>query len=106
MSIFDNIKAELAKEPKRWLVTGVAGFIGSNLLEALLKVDQQVVGIDNLLTGYSHNLEDVKKTVGAEKWAKFEFIRGDIRDPETAAGHARGSTTFYIRRPSAACRGP
>jgi UDP-N-acetylglucosamine 4-epimerase len=82
VSIIDNIKAELAKEPKRWLVTGVAGFIGSNLLEALLKVDQQVVGIDNLLTGYSHNLEDVKKTVGAEKWAKFEFIRGDIRDPE------------------------
>ena len=82
MSIFDNIRAELVKEPKRWLVTGVAGFIGSNLLEALLEVDQQVVGIDNLLTGYSHNLEDVKRTVGAEKWAKFEFIRGDIRDPE------------------------
>ena len=82
MSIFENIKAELAKEPQRWLVTGVAGFIGSNLLEALLEADQRVVGIDNLITGYSHNLEDVKRTVGAEKWAKFEFIRGDIRDPE------------------------
>ena len=82
MSIFDNIRAELVKEPKRWLVTGVAGFIGSNLLETLLELDQQVVGIDNLLTGYPHNLEDVKRTVGPEKWAKFEFLRGDIRDPE------------------------
>ena len=82
MSIFDNIKAELAKEPKRWLVTGVAGFIGSNLLEALIELDQQVIGMDNFLTGYPHNLEDVKRTVGSEKWAKFEFIRGDIRNPE------------------------
>jgi UDP-N-acetylglucosamine/UDP-N-acetylgalactosamine 4-epimerase len=82
VSIFDNIRAELVKEPKRWLVTGVAGFIGSNLLETLLELDQEVVGIDNLLTGYPHNLEDVKTTVGPEKWAKFEFLHGDIRVPE------------------------
>jgi UDP-N-acetylglucosamine 4-epimerase len=82
VSIFDNIKAELAKEPKKWLVTGVAGFIGSNLLEALLELDQPVVGMDNFITGHPHNLEDVKRTVGPEKWGRFEFIQGDIRNPE------------------------
>ena len=56
MSIFENIKAEFVKGAQRWLLTGVAGFIGCNLLEALLEADQRVVGIDNLITGYSHNL--------------------------------------------------
>ena len=82
MSIFDKSKAELAKEPKKWLVTGVAGFIGSNLLEALLELDQPVIGMDNFITGHPHNLEDVKSTVGPEKWSKFEFVQGDIRNPE------------------------
>jgi UDP-N-acetylglucosamine 4-epimerase len=80
--MFDNIRAELVKEPKKWLVTGVAGFIGSNLLEALLELDQSVVGMDNFMTGYPHNLEDVRSTVGPEKWRRFEFIRGDIRSAE------------------------
>jgi UDP-N-acetylglucosamine/UDP-N-acetylgalactosamine 4-epimerase len=82
VSRFDNVRAELGKGPKRWLITGVAGFIGSNLLEALLELDQPVVGMDNFITGYTHNLEDVKSTVGPEKWGKFEFIQGDIRNPE------------------------
>ncbi|SPF34961.1 Vi polysaccharide biosynthesis protein VipB/TviC [Syntrophobacter sp. SbD1] len=79
MSKFDIISAELCKEPKKWLITGVAGFIGSNLLEALLELHQSVVGMDNFFTGYPHNLEDVKRTVGPEKWRNFEFIEGDIR---------------------------
>ena len=82
MSRFDDVRARLGKEPKKWLITGVAGFIGSNLLEALLELDQPVVGMDNFITGYAHNLEDVKETVGPEKWGKFEFILGDIRNPE------------------------
>jgi UDP-N-acetylglucosamine/UDP-N-acetylgalactosamine 4-epimerase len=82
VSKFDNIRDHLAKDPKKWLVTGVAGFIGSNLLEALLEMDQFVVGMDNFFTGYPHNLEDVKKTVGPGKWVNFEFIQGDIRNPE------------------------
>ena len=82
MSRFDNVKAELRKEPRKWLITGVAGFIGSNLLEGLLELDQPVVGMDNFLTGYAHNLDDVMRTVGLEKWGKFQLIQGDIRDPE------------------------
>ena len=82
VSIFDKSKAELAKDPKSGLITGVAGFIGSNLLEALLELDQPVMGMDNFITGYPHNLEDVKRTVGPEKWGKFEFIQGDIRSSE------------------------
>ncbi len=82
MSRFDDVRAELGKEPKKWLITGVAGFIGSNLLEALLELDQSVVGMDNFMAGYAHNLEDVKRTAGLEKWSKFEFIEGDIRNSE------------------------
>jgi UDP-N-acetylglucosamine 4-epimerase len=79
---FDDITTELGKGPKKWLVTGVAGFIGSNLLEGLLELDQFVVGMDNFITGYPHNLHDVEKTVGPDRWGKFEFIQGDIRSLE------------------------
>jgi UDP-N-acetylglucosamine 4-epimerase len=65
-----------------WLVTGVAGFIGSNLLETLLKLDQHVVGLDNFATGYQHNLEEVKSLVTPAQWANFQFIQGDIRHLE------------------------
>lgn len=82
MSRFEAIRDQLVKNPKKWLVTGVAGFIGSNLLETLLELDQPVVGIDNFLTGYRHNLEDVKTAVGPAKWSRFEFIDGDIRNAE------------------------
>ena len=63
---------------KRWLVTGVAGFIGSNLLEALLRSDQRVRGLDNLSTGSSRNLQDVREKVGAERWQNFRMIEADI----------------------------
>jgi UDP-N-acetylglucosamine 4-epimerase len=75
-----NYKQLLKATPKRWLVTGVAGFIGSNLLEELLKLNQAVVGLDNFSTGHRHNLEDVRKVVGEEAWGRFTFIEGDIRN--------------------------
>src|SRR5690625_5162181 len=70
----------LRARPRRWLVTGCAGFIGSNLLEALLAAGQEVVGLDNFATGHRHNLDEVQRNVGAEAWARFRFIEGDIRD--------------------------
>ncbi len=80
MSVFDQMLASLSKNPKTWLVTGVAGFIGSNLLETLLKYDQKVVGLDNFATGHKHNLDEVRSLVTADQWAKFSFIEGDIRN--------------------------
>jgi len=65
---------------KLWLVTGVAGFIGSNLLEALLRSDQRVRGLDNFSTGSSRNLQDVREKVGAERWQNFRMIEADICD--------------------------
>ncbi len=78
--MMDDLKDRLKAKPKRWLITGVAGFIGSNLLEELLTLDQAVVGLDNWSTGYRHNLEDVKKEVGNQKWSRFIFYEGDIRN--------------------------
>ncbi|OGW27639.1 MAG: Vi polysaccharide biosynthesis protein VipB/TviC [Nitrospirae bacterium GWC2_42_7] len=72
----------LKASPKRWLITGVAGFIGSNILEELLKLGQRVVGLDNFATGHRHNLDDVRQVVGEEVWSRFTFIEGDIRDIE------------------------
>ncbi len=79
---FDIIKQELQTNRRLWLVTGVAGFIGSNLLEALLKLDQTVVGLDNFATGYRHNLEEVQGLVTPEQWSRFSFYEGDICDLE------------------------
>ena len=79
MSAYQELKARLAGERHTWLVTGVAGFIGSNLLEALLKLDQAVVGLDNFATGHRHNLDQVKGLVSPEQWGRFRFVEGDIR---------------------------
>ena len=81
MSNYDDIQAVLRARPRRWLVTGCAGFIGSNLLETLLKLDQTVVGLDNLSTGFQRNLDDVRNLVTASQWRRFTFMQGDIRDP-------------------------
>ncbi|GGE58653.1 MAG TPA: SDR family oxidoreductase [Paenalcaligenes hominis] len=70
----------LRASPKVWLVTGCAGFIGSNLIEALLHQGQTVVGLDNFATGFAHNLTEVQHSVGPENWQRFRFIEGDIRD--------------------------
>ena len=76
---YDIIKNKLRNEPKTWLITGVAGFIGSNLLETLLLLDQRVVGLDNFATGFQHNLDEVQSIVSHDQWARFNFIEGDIR---------------------------
>lgn len=80
MTNFEKIQRDLTTIPKKWLVTGCAGFIGSNLLEYLLKLNQTVVGLDNLSTGYQHNLEEVRSLVSDAQWRRFTFIHGDIRD--------------------------
>ena len=78
MTKYEQIKCELVANPKTWLVTGVAGFIGSNLLETLLKLDQKVVGLDNFATGHQRNLDEVKGLVEVNQWGNFTFIEGDI----------------------------
>jgi UDP-N-acetylglucosamine 4-epimerase len=82
MSRYDEVKASLQAEPRTWLITGVAGFIGSNLLETLLQLDQPVVGLDNFATGHQRNLDEVQTLVSPEQWARFRFIEGDIRNLE------------------------
>lgn len=79
MNQYQQVCETLQAQPKIWLVTGVAGFIGSNLLETLLKLDQTVVGLDNFATGHQYNLDQVQALVSPEQWAKFTFIEGDIR---------------------------
>lgn len=80
LSAYDDLLQRLKKEQHAWLITGVAGFIGSNLLEALLKLDQKVVGLDNFSTGYQKNLDEVQTLVSKEQWNRFNFIEGDIRN--------------------------
>lgn len=82
MSRYSEVKAKLIAEPKTWLVTGVAGFIGSNLLETLLKLNQKVVGLDNFATGHQHNLDEVQSLVSKEQWQNFKFLQADIRNFE------------------------
>ncbi|HIA7812548.1 TPA: NAD-dependent epimerase/dehydratase family protein, partial [Escherichia coli] len=82
MNSYEIIKKNLLTSKKKWLITGVAGFIGSNLLEQLLKLDQDVVGLDNFSTGHQHNLDLVKELVTPEQWSRFKFIKGDIRNLE------------------------
>lgn len=77
---YQDICQQLQQQPKVWLVTGVAGFIGSNLLETLLKLDQQVVGLDNFATGHQRNLDEVQQLVSPAQWQNFRFINGDIRN--------------------------
>lgn len=82
MSKYEQVKQELLNNKKTWLITGVAGFIGSNLLETLLKLNQTVVGLDNFATGFQHNLDEVQSQVSDEQWQNFRFIEGDIRSFE------------------------
>ena len=80
MTTYQQLLAALPQHPRTWLITGVAGFIGSNLLETLLKLDQRVVGLDNFATGHERNLAEVQTLVTAAQWARFTFIAGDIRE--------------------------
>ena len=76
IALLDSLKAR----PRRWLLTGSAGFIGSNLLEALLRTGQTVVSLDNFATGHRRNLDQVRDAVGDDAWAKHRFVEGDIAD--------------------------
>jgi UDP-N-acetylglucosamine 4-epimerase len=90
MTAYESLKQRLRSDRRTWLVTGVAGFIGSNLLESLLKLDQRVVGLDNFSTGKQRNLDEVRFLVSATQWANFEFIEGDIRDLSTCRRACKG----------------
>jgi UDP-N-acetylglucosamine 4-epimerase len=79
---YEQLRADLVKSPRSWLITGAAGFIGSNLLQSLLELDQHVVGLDNFATGHRENLQEVERSVAAAQWGRFRFIEGDIRDPD------------------------
>lgn len=83
MTAYERAQEQLLATPTRWLVTGAAGFIGSNLVERLLRLGQTVVGVDNFASGHTHNLADVRNTVGSELWEQFRFIEGDLRDLDT-----------------------
>jgi UDP-N-acetylglucosamine 4-epimerase len=89
MTSYEKLTAPLAGTPRTWLVTGAAGFIGSNLVERLLQLDQRVIGLDNLSTGKMRNLDDVRSQVG-EAWQRLTFIEGDILDPEVCRGACEG----------------
>lgn len=80
MTRYEAIQHQLLAQPQTWLVTGVAGFIGSNLLETLLKLNQTVVGLDNFATGHARNLQEVQTLVTAKQWTRFRFQQGDIRN--------------------------
>src|SRR5690606_14911238 len=90
MTRYEQLLKELPQNPKTWLITGVAGFIGSNLLETLLKLDQKVVGLDNFATGHQRNLKEVQGLVTAEQWTRFQFIEGDIRNLEDCNKACKG----------------
>jgi len=101
MTKYEEIKKQLKQEPKIWLITGVAGFIGSNLLETLLLLGQKVVGLDNFATGHQHNLDEVQSLVSSEQWNNFSFIEGDIRNYETcqqAIVYGEGSVNYILHQ--------
>ena len=87
MTAYHHLQTRLAQDPATWLITGVAGFIGSNVLD---KLDQRVVGLDNFATGYLRNLDEVQALVSPAQRAKFKFIEGDIRTLDDCQQACRG----------------
>ena len=97
MNIYDTYRQQLLNSPETWLITGVAGFIGSNLLESLLTLNQNVVGLDNFATGHQYNLDKVKRIVSDEQWDRFNFINGDICSLDTCK-HACNSVDYVLHQ--------
>jgi UDP-N-acetylglucosamine/UDP-N-acetylgalactosamine 4-epimerase len=91
MSAYDNLQLQMRRQPKSWLVTGVSGFIGSNLLETLLGLDQKVTGLDNFSTGHKKNLDHVQSQVSTAQWSRFRLIEGDISDLAVCEGACAGA---------------
>jgi len=90
MTKYHETVQHLRMNQYHWMITGVAGFIGPSLLEALLKLNQKVIGLDNFSTGHQRNLEQVRDAVGKEAWLNFSFMQGDIRDLETCMALCKG----------------
>jgi UDP-N-acetylglucosamine 4-epimerase len=90
MNRYESVRRHLQIQPKTWLITGVAGFIGSNLLEQLLRLDQRVVGLDNFSTGKRSNLEEVGHLIPDAQWQGFTFVEGDIRELSTCHKVCKG----------------
>lgn len=88
---YTQIQTELRANPKHWLVTGCAGFIGSHILETLLKLDQSVTGLDNFSTGRQENLDEVQSLIAPKQWARFRFVQGDIRNLEACLKACAGA---------------
>ena len=81
LTAYDQLRQTLPLRRKRWLVTGCAGFIGSHLVETLLRLNQRVIGLDNFATGYQRNLDEIRDALTSDQWRNFRFIEGDIRQP-------------------------
>jgi UDP-N-acetylglucosamine 4-epimerase len=90
MTAYQAAQQHLKQNQYHWLITGVAGFIGSNLLEALLALNQKVTGLDNFSTGYRHNLDQVRQSVGLDAWGNFSFIEGDMQNFEDCVRACKG----------------
>jgi len=91
MTAYEQLVRDLPSDPRTWMITGVAGFIGSNLLETLLRLDQNVIGIDNFATGFQRNLDQVAEAVSPEQWERFRFIKGDITDRDDCLEACEGA---------------
>jgi len=104
MTTFEQAKGRLLAQPRVWLITGVAGFIGSNLAESLLRLNQRVIGMDNFATGKRLNLEQIKDAVQRKQWAQFTFIEGDIRDLRACRCACDG--VQYVLHQAALCSVP
>jgi len=90
MSSYEILRSRLAARSHRWLLTGVAGFIGSHLLENLLSLDQEVVGLDDFTTGSRRNLEEVRARVGEERWARFRLQEDSVANAEACRAACSG----------------
>ena len=90
MSAYEQCLEDLRAQPRKWLVTGCSGFIGSHIVETLLGLGQRVIGVDNLATGSQANINDVLEKVGSEAWAKFTFLEGDVRNLVTCRAACAG----------------
>ena len=102
---FEETKIELLASPKVWVVTGAAGFIGSHLLETLLRLNQTVVGLDNFSTGHACNLAHVQAAVGPAFWKNFTLIEGDIQDAALRCRtRSKGRILSFMKPPWVLCR--
>ena len=100
----NGVLERVSAQPRRWLVTGSAGFIGSHLLETLLRAGQQVTSLDSFATGHQSNLDEVRRLVGEEAWLRHRFIRGDIADADACRQACEGADVVLHQAPWARCR--